>query len=183
MGVAIAAAARRRGASVTLIAGPMEVPVPAEVRVVPVVRTHEMAGAVRAALAGASAFVMAAAPADFRPAAVADAKIKKGGGVAPIAMEPTDDILLTTRDARPKGCVVVGFALETNDVLAHAEEKLRAKGLDFIVANDAREPGAGFGTTTNRVTILAPGRAAEPLPLMTKNAVAEAILDRIEARL
>jgi phosphopantothenoylcysteine decarboxylase/phosphopantothenate--cysteine ligase len=183
MGVAIAAAARRRGAEVTLVAGPIEVAPPADVRIVHVVRTHEMADAVRAALAGASALVMAAAPADFRPAVVADAKIKKAAGVAPIAMEPTDDILVTTRDARPKGCVVVGFALETNDVLAHAEQKLRAKGLDFIVANDAREPGAGFGTTTNRVTILAPGKPAEPLPLMSKDAVAEAILDRIEARL
>ena len=174
MGVAIAAAARRRGAEVTLVAGPIEVAPPADVRIVHVVRTHEMADAVRSALAGASALVMAAAPADFRPAVVADAKIKKAGGVAPIAMEPTDDILVTTRDARPKGCVVVGFALETNDVLAHAEQKLRAKGLDFIVANDAREPGAGFGTTTNRVTILAPGKPAEPLPLMSKDAVAEA---------
>lgn len=183
MGVAIAAAARRRGAQVTLVAGPVEVPLPHGVHVVHVLRTHEMAEAVRAALPDASALVMAAAPADFRPAAVADAKIKKSSGVAPIAMEPTEDILVSTRDARPAGCVVVGFALETNDVLEHAEQKLKAKGLDFIVANDAREPGAGFGTATNRVTILAPGKKPDALPLMSKDAVAEAILDRIEARL
>ncbi|MCX5755230.1 MAG: bifunctional phosphopantothenoylcysteine decarboxylase/phosphopantothenate--cysteine ligase CoaBC [Gemmatimonadetes bacterium] len=180
MGVAIARAAKRRGAEVTLIAGPLEVPVPEGVSVIRVERTSEMADAVRAALVGANLLVMAAAPADFRPRAVAGAKLKKSAGLAPIALEQTDDILNSTRDARPKGCVVVGFALETNDILANAAAKLESKGLDFIVANDATETGAGFGGDTNRVTILTKTTKPETLPLMSKDAVADAILDRVE---
>lgn len=183
MGVAIARAARRRGAHVTLIAGPLSVPLPHDVTVVSVERTSEMADAVRAALPKADVLVMAAAPADFRPRDVAASKIKKGAGPAPIALEATDDILTSTRSARKKGCVVVGFALETDDVLANAAEKLEAKGLDFIVANDAGEAGAGFWHDTNRVTILAPGQKADALPLLFKDAVADAILDRVESRL
>lgn len=181
MGVAIARAALDRGARVTLIAGPLAVPAPAGATVIDVERTAEMAAAVRAALPDAHALVMAAAPADFRPATVAPQKIKKAGGIAPIALEPTDDILLATRDARPAGLVAVGFALETESLEAHAAAKLEAKGLDFIVANDATEAGAGFGTDTNRVTILARGGAREALPLLSKAAVADAILDRIAA--
>ncbi|MBI1808946.1 MAG: phosphopantothenoylcysteine decarboxylase, partial [Gemmatimonadetes bacterium] len=86
----------------------------------------------------------------------------------------------TTRDARRPGMVVAGFALETDDVLAHAAAKLEAKGLDFIVVNDANEEGAGFGVDTNRVTILAPGRDALALPLLPKSEVADVILDHVE---
>ena len=183
MGVAIARAARRRGAQVTLIAGPVTIPTPANVRVVHVERTEEMAAAVRAALPSADALVMAAAPADFRPRHVADGKLKKAKGFAPIELDENPDILLSTADARPVKCVVVGFALETDDVLANAASKLAAKKLDLIVVNDAREPGAGFGGDTNRVTILAKGAEPDALSLMSKDAVADAILDRIEARL
>jgi phosphopantothenoylcysteine decarboxylase/phosphopantothenate--cysteine ligase len=182
MGVAIARAAVRRGARVTLIAGPVTAPLPEGVTIVHVEQTHEMAEAVRQALPGADLLVMAAAPADFRPRKVAGSKIKKAGGVAPIELEQTADILQSTRDVRPAGCIVVGFALETDDVLANAESKLAEKGLDLIVANDAKEPGAGFGGDTNRVTILAKGSKAEPLSLMSKDAVADAILDRVEKR-
>lgn len=180
MGVAVARAAKRRGASVTLIAGPMEVPAPSGVATVHVERAEEMASAVREALAGADVLVMAAAPADFRPRGVAPAKIKKDHAPEVIALDATVDILQTTRDARRPGSVMVGFALETDDLIANAEAKLAAKALDMVVANDAREPGAGFGGDTNRVTILRSGVPAESLPLMSKDAVADAILDRVE---
>jgi len=182
MGVAIARAARRRGATVTLIAGPLAVDVPDGVAVVHVERTSEMAAAVRAALGHADVLVTAAAPADFRPRSVAATKLKKANDTGPIETEPTEDILVTTRDARPAGCFMVGFALETDDMLANAAAKLKAKDLDMIVANDAREPGAGFGGDTNHVTILEAGKSAEVLPVMTKDAVADAILDRVEER-
>ena len=180
MGIAIANAARRRGATVTLIAGAVSVPLPFDCEIVRVGTTEEMTAAVRAGLHKASVLVMSAAPADFRPSQVANRKIKKSAAnPRAIELESTPDILVSTMDARPKECVVVGFALETDDLLPNAAAKLAAKRLDMIVANDATEAGAGFGADTNRVTILATGRDAEALPLMTKDAVADAILDRV----
>lgn len=183
MGVAIAAAAWRRGADVTLVAGPLAIAPPHDVRVVHVESTQQMLDAVRAALPDSDVVVMAAAPADFRPTQVAAGKIKKAKRPDAIAIENTDDILAGTRDARKKGAVVVGFALETDDVLAHAREKLAAKSLDMIVVNDAREAGAGFGGDTNRVTILSPNAEPAVLPLLSKAETADAILDRVQALL
>ena len=180
MGVAIAESAWRRGADVTLIAGPLTVPLPDGVHTVSVETTEQMAAAVRHALASADVLVMAAAPADFRPSRVADAKIKKGARPEAIALDNTTDILASTRDARRPGTIVVGFALETDDVIANAAKKLEAKDLDFVVVNDAREAGAGFGVDTNRVTILARGALPDALPLLQKTEVADAILDRVE---
>jgi len=183
MGVAIAAAAWRRGAEVTLIAGPLSITPPLGMRALDVESTSDMANAVRSELSTADVLVMAAAPADFKPATVAGSKIKKANRPDALAMENTPDILKSTRDARRPGSVIVGFALETDDVMAHAAEKLRAKELDLIVVNDAREPGAGFGGDTNRVTLLAPNAEPVALPLMSKAEVADAILDRVEALL
>jgi phosphopantothenoylcysteine decarboxylase/phosphopantothenate--cysteine ligase len=180
MGVAIAAAAWRRGADVTLVAGPLAVATPVDVRVVHVESTEEMHEAVRAELASSDVLVMAAAPADFRPASAAAGKIKKAQRPDSIALENTGDILAMTRDARKKGAVIVGFALETDDVMRHAREKLAAKALDLIVVNDAREEGAGFGVDTNRVTILSPTAEPAALPLLSKPDVADAVLDRVE---
>jgi phosphopantothenoylcysteine decarboxylase/phosphopantothenate--cysteine ligase len=180
MGVAIAAAAWRRGADVTLVAGPLAVAPPHDVRVVHVESTEEMHDAVRAEVSSADVLVMAAAPADFRPASAAAGKIKKAQRPDSIALENTGDILAMTRDARKKGAVIVGFALETDDVLRHAREKLAAKALDLIVVNDAREEGAGFGVDTNRVTILSPTAEPAALPLLSKADVADAVLDRVE---
>ena len=180
MGVAIAAAAWRRGADVTLVAGPLAVAPPHDVRVVHVESTEEMHDAVRAEVSSADVLVMAAAPADFRPASAAAGKIKKAQRPDSIALENTGDILAMTRDARKKGAVIVGFALETDDVLRHAREKLAAKALDLIVVNDAREEGAGFGVDTNRVTILSPTAEPAALPLLSKPDVADAVLDRVE---
>ncbi len=182
MGVALAAAAWRRGANVTFIAGPLEVAPPTGVRHVPVETTQQMHDAVAAALPSADVLVMAAAPADFRPAHVAAEKMKRGGAAPSIALESTSDILAGTRALRRADAVVVGFALETHDGAAHARAKLARKGLDLIVLNDATEPGAGFRVDTNRVTLIS-ADGADVLPLMPKTAVAEAILDRAGALL
>lgn len=179
MGVAVAEAAARRGADVLLIAGPLSVPPPHGSRVVHVETTEDMAGAVGEALPAADVLVMAAAPADFRVRRPAASKIKKGGAAPALDLEATPDILTTTKSRRKKGCIVVGFALETDDLIENAAAKLESKALDFIVANAAGEPGAGFGGDTNRVTIIARGGATEALPLMSKAAVADAILDRV----
>lgn len=183
MGVALAAAAWRRGAEVRVIHGPMSAALPAGVCSTAVETTAQMADAVRAELPQADVLVMAAAPADFRPAQVASAKIKKRGAPAPIALEENPDILKSTQDARRPGMRVIGFALETDDLLENARAKIAAKGLDLIVANSAREAGAGFGYDTNRVTLLAPDGPAEALPLLSKAETADAILDRVEAML
>jgi phosphopantothenoylcysteine decarboxylase/phosphopantothenate--cysteine ligase len=179
MGVALAAAAWRRGAEVTLIAGPLQVPVPPGARLVPVETTQAMHDAVAVALPEADVLIMAAAPADFRPAQVATQKIKRGEGALTIALTPNADILAGTRALRRDGAVTVGFALETTDLVANARRKLAAKELDLIVLNDATEPGAGFGVDTNRVTLLARDGVPEPLSLMPKSDVADAILDRV----
>jgi len=184
MGVSVAAAAWRRGASVTLIAGPLAVPTPVGVSVVRVESTDEMRHAVERELAQADVLVMAAAPADYRPAEAATSKLKKTGQARAIELEENADILKSTRDARRDGAVVVGFALETDDLIENAKRKLDAKALDLIVLNDAKEEGAGFGVETNRVTLLARGTPEpEQLPLLTKPQVADVILDRVEALL
>jgi phosphopantothenoylcysteine decarboxylase/phosphopantothenate--cysteine ligase len=182
MGTAIAAAAWRRGAEVTLVAGPLAVPVPVGVRHVHVESTTQMQEAVARELPTADVLVMAAAPADYRPSEVSAGKLKKTGEARSIALAENADILASTRAARRDGAVIVGFALETDDVVANARRKLTAKDLDLIVLNDAKEAGAGFGVATNRVTILARGSdEPERLPLLTKHEVADAILDRVEA--
>lgn len=183
MGIALAAAAWRRGAAVTLVAGPLTAPLPHGPDVRHVESTEDMAVAVREELATADVLLMAAAPADFRPAAVATSKVKKATRPAAVVLEDTTDILKSTRDARRPGTVVVGFALETDDVIVHATQKLTDKDLDLIVVNDAREEGAGFGVDTNRVTLLSRGADAVALPLLPKTAVADVILDRVEALL
>ena len=179
MGVAIAAAAWRRGAEVTLVHGPLAVPLPVGVLPVAVTTTAEMRDAVAGALPMADALVMAAAPADFRAADVAAQKIKKGADALTLTLTHTDDILVSTRTLRRPGAVVMGFALETTDVEAHAMGKMQRKALDFIVANDATENGAGFGTETNRVVILAADGTRETPPLLPKTEVADILLDRI----
>jgi phosphopantothenoylcysteine decarboxylase/phosphopantothenate--cysteine ligase len=183
MGVAIASAAWRRGARVVLIAGPLEVPEPVGPSLVRVETTDEMAEAVRQALPGADALVMAAAPADFRAADPATSKLKKADGPASIALASTTDILACTVRHRPPGLVTVGFALETDHLLESARTKLADKQLDLIVANSAREPDAGFGADTNRVTILAPDGSSDAIPVMSKTSLADVILDRVEALL
>ena len=179
MGVAIAAAAWRRGAHVTLVHGPLEVPLPPGGDHVAVTTAFDMRDAVAAALPAADALVMAAAPADFRAADISRQKIRKGDSAPTILLAHTDDILASTRTLRKAGAIVMGFALETTCVEENARGKMARKGLDFIVANDATETGAGFGTDTNRVVLLCANGERESLPLMQKTELADLLLDRI----
>ena len=179
MGYAVATVARDRGAAVTLISGPASIPPPAAVELVPVRTTQEMQAAVQAAVAGADAIIMAAAVADYRPAAAADRKLKKTGAGLTVHLTENPDIIAGV----PRSLVKVAFAAESEDLLRHAAEKLERKGADLIVANDITEPGSGFGTDTNRVTLLAPNTAPESLPQLPKEAVAAHILDRVQALL
>ena len=181
MGVAIAAAAWRRGANVDLIAGPLSVALPEGPQVVHVQSTEDMANAVSKALPAADVLVMAAAPADFRPAQQAQSKMKKEVKPASIALAETADILLSTKSKRKRGAVVVGFALETEEAVSGGRSKLGKKELDLVVVNDATEAGAGFGVDTNRVTLLTRDGGEERLPLLAKTDVADVILDRVEA--
>jgi phosphopantothenoylcysteine decarboxylase/phosphopantothenate--cysteine ligase len=183
MGVAIARAAWRRGASVHLIAGPTSIPLPDVFPVERVESAEQMRDAVARGVATADVLVMAAAPADFRPATIAGSKIKKSLAPDDIALTPTPDILRETIAARRPGMIAVGFALETDDVLANGRRKLAAKSLDLIVVNDAREAGAGFDADTNRVTLLTPDGGSEALPLLSKGEVADILLDRISGLL
>ncbi len=183
MGVALADAAWRRGANVTLVAGPLEVDAPRWVKTVRVESTEEMADAVARALPEADVLIMAAAPADFRPANIATQKIKKATSPDAIVLAPTRDILASTRDRRHAGAVIVGFALETENLVANARRKLDDKELDIIVANSAVEAGSAFGADTNRVTLLSSDGSTEEISLRPKSEVADAILDRVGALL
>ncbi|MEP6550733.1 MAG: bifunctional phosphopantothenoylcysteine decarboxylase/phosphopantothenate--cysteine ligase CoaBC, partial [Gemmatimonadales bacterium] len=180
MGIAIARAAWRRGADVTLIVGHVDVPLPSEIRTLKTETVQEMAHSVAENLPTTDVLIMAAAPADFRPSVEAPEKIKKGRSAPKIDLEPTVDILKSTIAKRKKKSVIVGFALETSDGINNAREKLEAKDLDLVVLNDAKEPGAGFGVDTNRVTVLTRDGKQEALALMSKTDLAEILLDRIE---
>jgi phosphopantothenoylcysteine decarboxylase / phosphopantothenate---cysteine ligase len=179
MGYAIAGAAWRRGADVTLITGPAEISPPIGPEIVRIETAEQMREAVAAAISVADALIMAAAVADFRPARPSNSKLKKSQGAGALALEAAPDVLKETRAHRPPALRVVGFALETDDHIDNARKKLQEKALDLIVLNDAREPGAGFEVDTNRVTILGRDGAPETLPLQSKHDVAEAILDRL----
>jgi phosphopantothenoylcysteine decarboxylase/phosphopantothenate--cysteine ligase len=184
-GFALAQAALDRGAEVVLIAGPVALETPVGARRIDVGTAAEMAEVVWREAEAADVLLMAAAVADYRPAQSQPFKIKRGEGLA-LELIPTVDILAgvaARRASAGKPHVIVGFAAETRDLLENARAKLRAKGLDLIVANDVTEPGAGFAVDTNRVTLIDARGRIEPLPLMSKAAVAEAILDRVVALL
>ncbi len=176
MGYAIAEAARNRGAQVTLISAPTALPHPPGIKVIDVNTAEEMLKAVQSAVKGADALVMAAAVADFRSVTTAGKKIKRADlADLTLELEKTPDIL-----AQVKGDFIrVGFAAESHDVIANARDKVKRKGLDLIVANDITEKDCGFGTETNRVTIIDSKGKAEELPLLPKGEVADMILDRI----
>jgi phosphopantothenoylcysteine decarboxylase/phosphopantothenate--cysteine ligase len=186
MGVAVAEAALARGARVTIVAGRVEVPLPAAAEIVRAESTAAMRLAVLDAVFGhrADVLVMAAAVADFRPVHAADTKLTRDGSLM-LELEPTEDILAEVgaraKEAEPRP-VIVGFAAETGS-LERAPAKLRRKGADLLVANDLAEAGSGFGTDTNRVSILAADGSRDDLPLLTKREVAERLLDRVVAAL
>jgi phosphopantothenoylcysteine decarboxylase/phosphopantothenate--cysteine ligase len=188
MGVALAEAARDLGAGVTLIHAPLAVPVPPGVESVPVRTAAEMCDAVLARLARTDVLIGAAAVADFRPADPAAQKIKKAPGQEDLTVRlaRNPDILAEVAAQRanlgwPK--LVIGFAAETQDLMANARLKLQSKKLDLLVANDVSAADSGFGVDTNRVILLDSGGEAESLPLLTKAEVAERIVARIIALL
>jgi phosphopantothenoylcysteine decarboxylase / phosphopantothenate---cysteine ligase len=178
MGYAIAEAAAARGAHVILVTGPTALTIPQGVDVVHVETAQEMYEVVLAKLPAATVVIKAAAVADYRPKRVADRKIKKDETVPEVALEPTLDILAEV--GKRKGArIVVGFAAETDELVASARKKLQRKHVDLMVANDVRLPGAGFDTDTNVVKILDAEGGVEDLPLLSKREVAHRILDRV----
>jgi len=182
MGYAIAEAAGARGAHVILVSGPTALSAPPGVDLIHVETAEEMYRAVLAKLEPAGVVVKAAAVADYRPKRTADRKIKKEHAVSEIALEPTPDILAELGRRKGKR-ILVGFAAETDDLLANAKTKLQRKNLDLVVANDVRAAGAGFDVDTNVVTMLDAAGGVEELPLLPKRQVADRILDRVKALL
>jgi phosphopantothenoylcysteine decarboxylase/phosphopantothenate--cysteine ligase len=179
-GYALAEAALDRGAHVILVSAPTALAAPIGAELVPVKTAAEMGRALLPAAAQADVLLMAAAVADFRPAQPSQQKHKRGRGTPKLELEPTEDLLAQVMAQRGSGGrpqVVVGFAAETQDLVANARAKLEAKGLSLVVANDITAPDAGFAADTNRVTLLDPGGRVEALPLMSKAEVAEVVLD------
>lgn len=182
MGYQLALAARNRGADVTLVSGPVELLAPVGITLVPVVSAADMFEAVKLRSAESDIIVKAAAVADYTPATQAREKIKKAGDGLTLELNRTQDILGWIGQNRRPGQVVVGFAMETQDLLANARAKLEGKNADIIAANSLRQEGAGFGVDTNIVTLITRDGARE-LPLMSKLQVANEILDRAVALL
>jgi phosphopantothenoylcysteine decarboxylase/phosphopantothenate--cysteine ligase len=180
MGYALARAARRRGAEVTLVSGPTALAAPAGVGVVQVASARDMARAVGEAFNAATVVIMCAAVADYRPRRALPQKLKKGAASLTLELERNPDILASLAPRKGRR-LLVGFAAETHDLAAEARRKLRAKRLDLIVANDVTTPGAGFGSDTNQVRLLDAGGGDEELPLLPKAEVAERILDWVAA--
>ena len=193
MGYAVAARAAARSHEVVLVSGPVSLTPPEGVRVRRIVSALDLLEAVRDELPPCDALVMTAAVADWRPASVATAKLKKraapddaeafvraaDGTSATLRLVPNPDILSELRPLKGRR-IFVGFAAETDHVLEEASAKLHRKGLDLVVANDVTRPGAGFEVETNIVTFVAPGAAPVPLPLLTKDEVADRIVEWLE---
>lgn len=180
MGVAIADALAEAGASVTLVAGPIQVrPANADVRLVQVESAEEMYEVAHTVFPDCHIAVLAAAVADYRPRTVAEEKIKKNGEAMSLDLEKTPDILASLGKIKQPWQTLTGFALETNNEMENARKKLQAKNADMIVLNSLRDEGAGFGHDTNKITILTADGGAELLPLMTKKEVAKNIVDHI----
>ncbi len=178
MGFAIAEAAAARGAKVVLISGPTALTPPGGVDVIHVETAQQMYDAVLAKLPAATVVIKAAAVADYRPKRVAGRKIKKDEAVPDVTLESTPDILAEV-GKRKERRILVGFAAETEDMVANARKKLQRKHLDLMVANDVSQPGAGFDGDTNIVKIVDAGGGVEELPLQAKRSVADRILDRV----
>lgn len=178
MGYALAEAARARGAQVVLVSGPTALPAPRGIEIVPVETADDMTKALSARLAWSTVVIMAAAVADFRPLHPAAQKIKKQEQTdQTLGLERTTDILAALSAQRTTQ-LLVGFAAETQDLIAHAKDKLAAKGLDLIVANDVTTAGAGFGNDQNAATLIDRQGTLLELPLMPKRAMADAILNK-----
>ncbi len=184
MGYAVARAAAMRGARVLLVSGPTELPDPAGVELKRVTSAEEMAAAVLPEVASCQLLVAAAAVADQRPKERAGQKVKKREGEEALTLVRTSDVLLAASAAAPAQGprpILVGFAAETENVLANAREKLARKRLDLIAANDVSEAGAGFAAASNRLTLIDRLGQVAPLERMSKEDAAHALLDRVIA--
>ena len=175
LGYAVAEAARDRGATVALITAPTSLPEPAGIEVIPVQTAQQMKEAVAKAVTKADALIMAAAVADYQPKDAAKSKIKKAAPTLTLELVRTPDILTEVKG----NFIKVGFAAESEDVVANARQKLKKKQLDLIVANDITSADSGFGVDTNKVTIIDRNGKVDNLPLLTKREVAERILDKV----
>ncbi|MDR2862185.1 MAG: bifunctional phosphopantothenoylcysteine decarboxylase/phosphopantothenate--cysteine ligase CoaBC [Syntrophobacterales bacterium] len=180
MGYALAAMAKRRGAQVTLISGPSSLPPPSGAEFIPVLTALDMRDAVMSNLNKATVVIKAAAVADYRPITVSPSKIKKGADSLIMELVRNPDIIAEI--GKEKGNrLLVGFAMESENLIENAREKLEKKNMDMIVANDLTQEGAGFQTDTNIIKILYRNGRLEELPIMNKKDVANHILDRIRA--
>lgn len=179
MGYALAKIAMRRGADVTLVTTPTNLPAPLFVDVVPVVSAQEMFDAVKERAPQMDIIIKAAAVADYTPVSVSDEKIKKKDGDLSLPMRRTTDILAYLGEHRKPGQFICGFSMETENLVENSKKKLQKKNADLIVANNLRDEGAGFGTDTNVVTLVMEEGIVE-LPCMSKEQVAEAVLDAIQ---
>ena len=179
MGYALAKIAMRRGADVTLITAPTNLPAPLFADVVPVVSAQEMFDAVKERAPQMDIIIKAAAVADYTPVSVSDEKIKKKDGDLSLPMRRTTDILAYLGEHRKPGQFICGFSMETENLVENSKKKLQKKNADLIVANNLRDEGAGFGTDTNVVTLVMEEGIVE-LPCMSKEQVAEAVLDAIQ---
>ncbi len=178
MGYAVAAAAVRRGADVTLVSGKVELTPPMGVQVVPVVSAADMAQAVKAAASEHDIIIKAAAVADYRPRVTADEKLKKKDEELSVELERTEDILAWLGAHRRAGQILCGFSMETEHLLENSRVKLEKKKIDMIVANNLKQEGAGFGTDTNVVTLITKEKTEE-FPMLSKEEVADRLLDRL----
>ncbi len=178
MGYAVAAAAVRRGADVTLVSGKVELTPPMGVQVVPVVSAADMAQAVKDAASEQDIIIKAAAVADYRPRVTADEKLKKKDEELSVELERTEDILAWLGAHRRAGQILCGFSMETEHLLENYRAKLEKKKIDMIVANNLKQEGAGFGTDTNVVTLITKEKTEE-FPMLSKEEVADRLLDRL----
>jgi len=179
MGIAIAKVLMEMGANVHLVAGPLQEKVPAGLNHIPVITAEEMLNACLKYFPDSDAAIMTAAVADYRPSTVADQKVKKSGENMQLELSKTVDIAARLGEMKKKNQFLVGFALETNNELENASGKLKSKNLDFIVLNSLNDKGAGFGTDTNKVTLVFGNNKKEELPLMSKLKVAEKIVESL----
>ena len=182
MGYAIARAAARRGAEVTLVSGPTALPRPGYMEIVDVESAQEMFEAVTSRAPDMDIIIKAAAVADYRPADVAEDKIKKKDGDLSIPLERTRDILGTLGQRKREGQFLCGFSMETRDLIENSRKKLTKKNLDMVAANNVKVEGAGFGVETNVLTLIT-AEGEKELPLMSKDAAADALLDAILERM
>ena len=183
MGYALAVAAVESGTEVVLVSGPVNLTVPDNVRLIKVESAAEMAKAIYSEAMDSDLIIMAAAVADFTPKQVCDRKIKKTSSNLTIELEATEDILFTLGQNKQEGQILVGFAAESEDLLANAQDKLRRKNLDWIAANDISKVDSGFGSDANAVTLLSRDGEKIAIPMDSKKNVAKQIMEIIKNKL